>query len=75
MLILYWVRKKRSTSWNKTRSDKLFENVYSIYKQAERKIIYADKKEYISHVMEKTGYDHSSVKPHLYNYFRMLFKD
>ena len=30
--------------------------------------------EYLSHVMESTGHDHSSVKPHLYNFFRMLFK-
>ena len=30
---------------------------------------------FLSHVMEKTGHDASSVKPHLYNYMRMLFKD
>ncbi len=29
---------------------------------------------YLSHVMENTGHDHSSVKPHLYNYLKMLFK-
>ena len=29
--------------------------------------------EYLSHVMEKTGHDHTSVKPHLYNYLKMLF--
>ncbi len=29
---------------------------------------------FLSHVMNTTGHDHSSVKPHLYNYLRMLFK-
>lgn len=29
---------------------------------------------FLSHVMQKTGHDHSSVKPHLYNLFRILFK-
>ena len=30
---------------------------------------------FLSHVMTSTGHDPSSVKPHLYNYLRMLFKD
>lgn len=30
--------------------------------------------EYISHVMNSTGHDHSSVRPHLYNFMKMLFK-
>lgn len=30
--------------------------------------------EYLSHVMERTGHDHTSVKPHLYNFLKMLFK-
>ena len=29
---------------------------------------------YLSHVMRTTGHDHTSVKPHLYNFFRMLFR-
>ncbi len=29
---------------------------------------------FLSHVMQKTGHDHTSVKPHLYNFFRMIFK-
>ncbi|MBQ8170922.1 MAG: esterase family protein [Oscillospiraceae bacterium] len=29
---------------------------------------------YLSHVMECTGHDHTSVKPHLYNFLKMLFK-
>lgn len=40
-----------------------------------RGILSRNKEEYLSHVMEKTGHNHTSVKPHLYNYFRMLFKD
>ncbi|MBQ5317177.1 MAG: hypothetical protein J6I96_06460 [Oscillospiraceae bacterium] len=31
--------------------------------------------EYLTQVLENTGHDHSSVKPHLYDYFRILFKD
>lgn len=30
--------------------------------------------EHILHVMNNTGHDASSVTPHLYNYFRMIFK-
>ncbi len=30
--------------------------------------------QYLTHIMERTGHDHSSVKPHLYNFLRMLFK-
>ncbi len=29
---------------------------------------------YLSHVMQNTAHDHTSVKPHLYNYMKMLFK-
>ncbi|MBQ8883366.1 MAG: hypothetical protein IJ031_02050 [Oscillospiraceae bacterium] len=30
---------------------------------------------YLDHVMQSTGHDHSSVKPHLYNFLQMLFKE
>lgn len=30
--------------------------------------------EYIWHSMSSTGHDHSSVAPHLYNCFRMIFQ-
>lgn len=40
-----------------------------------RNILTENGEEYLSHVMESTGHDHSSVKPHLYNYFRMIFKN
>ncbi len=39
-----------------------------------RRIMERNGVEYLSHVMEKTGHDHTSVKPHLYNYLKMLFK-
>lgn len=30
--------------------------------------------EYLSHKMSSTGHDHTSVIPHLYNFFRIIFK-
>lgn len=30
--------------------------------------------EHLLHVMSKTGHDHESVTPHLYNYFRLIFR-
>ncbi len=39
-----------------------------------RNILTENGEEYLSHVMENTGHEYSSVKPHLYNYFRMIFK-
>lgn len=39
-----------------------------------RKIMNENEVEYLSHVMERTGHDHTSVKPHLYNFLKMLFK-
>lgn len=39
-----------------------------------RKIMYQNGVEYLSHVMQRTGHDHSSVKPHLYNFLKMLFR-
>lgn len=39
-----------------------------------RKIMTENGVPYLSHVMEKTGHDHTSVKPHLYNFLKMLFK-
>lgn len=38
-----------------------------------RNILTENGEEFLSHVMEKTGHDHTSVKPHLYNFFRMIF--
>ena len=39
-----------------------------------RDIMTANEVEYLSHVMKITGHDHTSVKPHLYNYLQLLFK-
>lgn len=30
---------------------------------------------FLTHVMEKTGHDHTSVKPHLYNFMQLLFQN
>ena len=39
-----------------------------------RKIMTENGVDYLSHVMKSTGHDHTSVKPHLYNFLKMLFK-
>ncbi len=39
-----------------------------------RKIFSDNGVEYLSHVLTSTQHDHTSVKPHLYNLFRLLFK-
>ena len=39
-----------------------------------RRIMKGNQVEFLSHVMKTTGHDHSSVKPHLYNFLQLLFK-
>lgn len=39
-----------------------------------RNIFTQNGEEFLSHVMQSTGHDHTSVKPHLYNFFRIIFK-
>ena len=39
-----------------------------------RRILDSNGEEYLSHIMSSTGHDHSSVKPHLYNWFRIIFR-
>ncbi len=39
-----------------------------------RRIMNENNVEYLSHVMQRTGHDHTSVKPHLYNFLKMLFR-
>jgi len=39
-----------------------------------RNIMTRNEVEYLSHIMKTTGHDHSSVKPHLYNYLQLIFK-
>lgn len=38
-------------------------------------VLIANKTEHIWHMMSETGHDHTSVTPHLYNFFRMIFRD
>ena len=40
-----------------------------------RDIMTANEVDYLSHVMKITGHDHTSVKPHLYNYIQLLFRE
>jgi len=39
-----------------------------------KKILLNNGEEFIWHSMSNTSHDHSSVTPHLYNYFRMIFQ-
>lgn len=39
-----------------------------------KEILLNNGEEFIWHSMSSTGHDHSSVTPHLYNYFRMIFQ-
>ncbi len=39
-----------------------------------RSILTQNGEDFITHVMHTTWHDHTSVKPHLYNFFRMLFR-
>jgi len=39
-----------------------------------KEIFLSNGEELIWHSMSRTGHDHSSVTPHLYNYFRMIFQ-
>ena len=39
-----------------------------------RRLLDSSGEEYLSHIMSSTGHDHSSVKPHLYNFFRIIFR-
>ena len=39
-----------------------------------RTILDGNGEEYLSHILTSTGHDHTSVRPHLYNYFRIIFR-
>lgn len=39
-----------------------------------RDLLIENETEHLWHIMSQTGHDHTSVKPHLYNYFKMIFK-
>lgn len=53
-----------------SKADGVVENSPDSY----RAIMAENNVEYLTHVMEYTGHDHTSVKPHLYNFLRMIFK-
>lgn len=40
-----------------------------------RNILAQNNEKYLSHVLKSTGHDHTSVKPHLYNFLQLLFKE
>lgn len=55
-------------------SSSKFDGVVGNSPDSYRKIMSENEVEYLSHVMARTGHDHTSVKPHLYNFLKMLFK-
>ncbi len=50
------------------------DTVVGLFPHSYRNIFNQNKTEHIWHFMTQTGHDHMSVKPHLYNFFRMIFK-
>ena len=50
------------------------DTVVGLFPHSYRNIFTQNKIEHIWHFMTQTGHDHMSVKPHLYNFFRMIFK-
>ncbi|MBQ8978673.1 MAG: hypothetical protein IJ080_02800 [Oscillospiraceae bacterium] len=51
------------------------DTVVSFAPDSYRTILDENGEQYLSHVMTSTGHDPSSVKPHLYNYLRLLFRE
>lgn len=51
------------------------DTVVGLFPHSYRNIFTQNKIEHIWHFMTQTGHDHMSVKPHLYNFFRMIFKE
>lgn len=50
------------------------DNVVGSFPDSYHKLLTKNKTEHIWHLMSETGHDHSSVKPHLYNFFRVIFR-
>ena len=50
------------------------DNVVTTFPDLYRKIYTENGVDFLSHELTSTGHDHSSVKPHLYNYLQFLFK-
>lgn len=51
------------------------DGVVGSFPDSYRNILDSNSTEYISHKMSSTGHDHSSVTPHLYNFFRVIFHE
>lgn len=51
------------------------DGVVGSFPDSYRNIMDANGTEYVSHKMSSTGHDHSSVTPHLYNFFRVIFRE
>ncbi|MDE7302787.1 MAG: esterase family protein, partial [Oscillospiraceae bacterium] len=51
------------------------DGVVGSFPDSYRNILDSNNTEYISHTMSSTGHDASSVTPHLYNFFRVIFHE
>lgn len=51
------------------------DGVVGSFPDSYRNIMDANGTEYVSHTMSSTGHDQSSVTPHLYNFFRVIFQE
>lgn len=50
------------------------DDVVSIYPASYHDILTKNKTEHMWHLMSEPGHDHTSLKPHLYNFFRIIFQ-
>lgn len=51
------------------------DGVVGTYPRSYHEILTANETEHLWHEISGTGHDHTSVKPHLYNFCRMIFKE
>lgn len=51
------------------------DNVVSEAPDSYRRILERNGENFLSHVMTSAGHDHTSVKPHLYNFFKLIFRE
>ncbi len=54
-------------------SSSLADGVVTTFPDSYRQILRDNGEPFLTHVMRQTGHDHTSVKPHLYNYFQLIF--
>ena len=50
------------------------DNVVSTSPDSYRKAFEKNGVTFLTHRLQRTGHDHTSVKPHLYNFFKLIFK-